>query len=60
MTGQPEKPHQTLRSGLHQGLERTARTENALEVAAGAEIMQLPEIEVGRPHAPQTLFQEPE
>src|SRR5205085_1103364 len=56
----PEKPHQALRTGLDQGLERTARAENALQIAPGTEVMQLPEIEVGRPHAPQALFQEPE
>ena len=51
MTRQPEKPHQALRAGLDQGLERTARAENVLQVAPGTEVMQLPEIEMGRPQA---------
>ena len=51
MTRHPEKPHQALRPGLHQGLERPARAKNALQVAPGTEVMQLPEIELGCPQA---------
>jgi len=60
MPRHPEKPHQALRPGLHQGFERTTWTENAVQVTLGPEVMQLPEIEVGRPQAPQALLQEPE
>jgi hypothetical protein len=60
MAGQPEKPYETFRTGLDQGLERTTLAENALQVAPGAEVMQLPEIKVRGPQAPQALFQEPE
>jgi hypothetical protein len=60
MAGQPEKPYETIRTGLDQGLERTTFAKNALQIAPGAEVMQLPEIKVRGPQALQALFQESE